>query len=193
MKPGIYKIDLEYQENTSSTTISVENDPRLKTSQKAIDEGYAASKEIEAMTQLAADAVKQLIESKNTAKDLSKKLKNDDAKKYKEEIDISKKISKKIDSIVALYIGKEDKRQGITRNPEINVMQRLGSAGWYSGSRPNGMTKTETLLMKHAKDALADALMQTNSFFEKEWMVYKTQLEKIQLSPFKDLSKFKVD
>ena len=193
VKPGIYKIDLEYQENTSSTTISVKNDPRLKTSQKAIDEGYAASKEIEAMTQLAADAVKQLIESKNTAKDLSKKLKNDDAKKYKEEIDISKKISKKIDSIVALYIGKEDKRQGITRNPEINVMQRLGSAGWYSGSRPNGMTKTETLLMKHAKDALADALIQTNSFFEKEWMVYKTQLEKIQVSPFKDLSKFKVD
>lgn len=193
VKPGIYKIDLEYQENTSSTTISVENDPRLKTSQKAIDEGYAASKEIEAMTQLAADAVKQLIESKNTAKDLSKKLKNDDAKKYKEEIDISKKISKKIDSIVALYIGKEDKRQGITRNPEINVMQRLGSAGWYSGSRPNGMTKTETLLMKHAKDALADALIQTNSFFEKEWMVYRTQLEKIQVSPFKDLSKFKVD
>ena len=193
VKPGIYKIDLEYQENTSSTTISVENDPRLKTSQKAIDEGYAASKEIEAMTQLAANAVKQLIESKNTAKDLSKKLKNDDAKKYKEEIDISKKISKKIDSIVALYIGKEDKRQGITRNPEINVMQRLGSAGWYSGSRPNGMTKTETLLMKHAKDALADALIQTNSFFEKEWMVYKTQLEKIQVSPFKDLSKFKVD
>ena len=193
VKPGIYKIDLEYQENTSSTTISVKNDPRLKTSQKAIDEGYAASKEIEAMTQLAANAVKQLIESKNTAKDLSKKLKNDDAKKYKEEIDISKKISKKIDSIVALYIGKEDKRQGITRNPEINVMQRLGSAGWYSGSRPNGMTKTETLLMKHAKDALADALIQTNSFFEKEWMVYKTQLEKIQLSPFKDLNKFKVD
>ena len=72
-------------------------------------------------------------------------------------------------------------------------MQRLGSAGWYSGSRPNGMTKTETLLMKHAKDALADALMQTNSFFEKEWLVYKTQLEKIQLSPFKDLNKFKVD
>ncbi len=193
VKPGIYKIDLEYQENTSSTTISVKNDPRLKTSQKAIDEGYAASKEIEAMTQLAADAVKQLIESKNTAKDLSTKLKNDDAKKYKEEIDISKKISKKIDSIVALYIGKEDKRQGITRNPEINVMQRLGSAGWYSGSRPNGMTKTETLLMKHAKDALADALIQTNSFFEKEWMVYKTQLEKIQVSPFKNLSKFKVD
>ena len=193
VKPGIYKIDLEYQENTSSTTISVENDPRLKTSQKAIDEGYAASKEIEAMTQLAANAVKQLIESKNTAKDLSKKLKNDDAKKYKEEIDISKKISKKIDSIVALYIGKEDKRQGITRNPEINVMQRLGSAGWYSGSRPNGMTKTETLLMEHAKDALADALIQTNSFFEKEWLVYKTQLEKIQLSPFKDLNKFKVD
>ncbi len=108
-------------------------------------------------------------------------LKDDDSKKYKEEIDLSKKITKKIDSIVAIYIGEEDKRQGITRNPETNVMQRLRSASWYSGSRPNGMTNTETLLMKHAKDALTEALMQTNNFFENEWKTYKTRLEEVKV------------
>jgi hypothetical protein len=193
VKPGIYKVDLEFNGNTTSTTIKVQNDPRLKISQKAIDEGYAASKNLEAMTQTAADAVKQLVESKNTANDLSKMLKEDDSKKYKEEIDMSKKITKKIDSIIALYIGKEDKRQGITRNPETNVMQRLGSAGWYSGSRPNGMTNTETLLMKHAKDALNDALMQTNNFFDTDWKIYKTRLEQAKVSPFKNLKKFSLD
>jgi hypothetical protein len=135
----------------------------------------------------------QLVESKNTANELSKMLKDDDSKKYKEEIDMSKKITKKIDSVIAVYIGREDKRQGITRNPETNVMQRLGSASWYSGSRPNGMTKTETLLMKHAKDALNEALLQTNSFFENEWKTYKTKLEKINVSPFKNLKKFSLD
>ena len=193
VKPGMYRIDMEYLENTSSTTINVENDPRLKISQKSIDESYAASKNLEAMTKVAADAVKQLVESKNTAKELSKKLKDDDAKKYKEEIDMSKKITKKIDSVIALYIGKEDKRQGITRNPETNVMQRLGSASWYSGSRPNGMTTTETVLMKHAKDALTEALLQTNNFFENEWKTYKTRLEQVKVSPFKELNKFKIE
>jgi photosystem II stability/assembly factor-like uncharacterized protein len=193
VKPGIYKIDLEFNGKTTSTTITVENDPRLNVPQKAIDEGYMASKDLESMTQAAADAVKQLVESKDTANELSKMLKDDDSKKYKEEIDMSKKITKKIDSIIAIYIGKEDKRQGITRNPETNVMQRLGSAGWYSGSRPNGMTTTEVLLMKHAKDALTEALTQTNSFFENEWKTYKTRLEKAKVSPFKSLKKFSLD
>jgi photosystem II stability/assembly factor-like uncharacterized protein len=193
VKPGTYKVNLEFNGNTTSTTIKVESDPRLEISQKSIDEAYTASKELETMTQTAADAVTQLVESKNTANELSKMLKDDDSKKYKEEIDMSKKITKKIDSIIAFYIGKEDKRQGITRNPETNVMQRLGSAGWYSGSRPNGMTNTETLLMKHAKDALNEALLQTNSFFENEWKTYKTRLEKIKVSPFKNLKKFSLD
>ncbi|MFT5982075.1 MAG: hypothetical protein ACI9RM_000501, partial [Ulvibacter sp.] len=185
--------DLEFNGNTSSTAIKVESDPRLNISMKAINESYTASKEIEAMTQTAADAVKQMVESKNIAKELSKRLKDDDSKKYKEEIAMSKKITKKIDSVIAIYIGKEDKRQGITRNPETNVMQRLGSAGWYSGSRPNGITNTETLLMKHAKDALNEALRQTNSFFENEWKIYKTRLEQAKVSPFKDLKKFSLD
>jgi photosystem II stability/assembly factor-like uncharacterized protein len=193
VKPGIYRVDLEFNGNTSSTAIKVESDPRLNISMKAINESYTASKEIEAMTQTAADAVKQMVESKNIAKELSKRLKDDDDKKYKEEISLTKKITKKIDSVIAIYIGKEDKRQGITRNPETNVMQRLGSAGWYSGSRPNGMTNTETLLMKHAKDALNEALRQTNSFFENEWKVYKTRLEQAKVSPFKDLKKFSLD
>ncbi|MFT4850334.1 MAG: hypothetical protein ACI83B_002891, partial [Sediminicola sp.] len=67
------------------------------------------------------------------------------------------------------------------------------SAGWYSGSRPNGMTTTEVLLMKHAKDALTEALTQTNSFFENEWKTYKTRLEKAKVSPFKSLKKFSLD
>ena len=193
VKPGVYKVDIEFNEQTSSTTIKVENDPRLKVSQKAIDESYDASKKIESMTQLAADAVKQLIESKNTLKEFSKKLKEEDKEKYKEEIKLSKEVSKKIDSVVAIYIGKEDKRQGITRNPEINVMQRLRSASWYSGSRPNGMTKTETLLMKHAEDALNEALEKTNEFFEKDWSEYKTKLEQVQVSPFKEITTFNID
>ena len=72
-------------------------------------------------------------------------------------------------------------------------MQRLRSANWYSGSRPNGMTNTETLLMKHAKDALDGALKQTNDFFEKEWKAYKTKLEQVQVSPFKKTTTFSLD
>ena len=126
VKPGDYNIELSHDGITTQTTITVASDPRLTVSQKAINDRYNISKEIEHMTQLAADAVKQLIESKNTAKDFSKKLKKEDKKLHKEAIKSSDSILKKIDELVALYIGKEDKRQGITRNPEVTVMNRIG-------------------------------------------------------------------
>ena len=190
VKPGTYRIDLEHIGQTSSTNIKVESDPRLDVSTKAIDEAYATSKVLEQMTQRAADAVKQLIESKGTSSELSKKLKKEDDEKFKAEIKASKEINKKIDSIVALYLGKEDKRQGITRNPEITVMQRIGTANWYSGSRPNGMTETEKTLMTHAKNQLNAAIKETNDFFVTEWPEYQSIMEAVELSPFKEITKF---
>tara|TARA_R110002072_G_scaffold23949_2_gene81986 strand:+ start:98691 stop:101903 length:3213 start_codon:yes stop_codon:yes gene_type:complete len=193
VKPGTYRVELQYMDKTSNASVKVESDPRLSISEKAITESYNASKKLEELTQIAADAVEQLVQSKNTAEELSEKLKKEDDKKYKEEIKASKEIVKKIDSLVALYIGKEDKRQGITRNPEVTVMQRLGTAGWYSGSRPNGMTQTENTLMKHAKDQLDSALKETNNFFVTEWTEYKSKMERVNISPFKEIETFKTN
>ena len=47
--------------------LTVASDPRLNVSQKNINEVYATSKDLEKMSQTAADAVKQLVESKGIA------------------------------------------------------------------------------------------------------------------------------
>ena len=115
--------------------------------------------------QTAADAVKQLVESKDLANKFAKELKEMDEEKYEESIKASKDIVKEIDSVVALYIGKEDKRQGITRNPEITVMQRLFTAMGYVNSRKSGITTTETQLVKFAEDQLKSALDENQYLF----------------------------
>ncbi|MCB0457997.1 MAG: hypothetical protein KDC91_09660, partial [Flavobacteriaceae bacterium] len=193
VKPGNYKAELMYLDTTSSVTITVESDPRLDISPKAINDAYTASKALEKMTQVAADAVKQLVESKIATEDFSKKLKKEDEEKYKDNIKESKEMVKKIDSIVAFYIGKEDNRQGITEDPEVSVMQRMGIANWYSQSRPNGLTATENRLMQQAKDALEKALQSTNDFFTKDWVDFKTKMEAIQLLPFKETQTFSIN
>ena len=193
VKPGTYRAELSYMETTSPTTIKVESDPRLNVSQKSIDERYSYQKELEKITQTAADAVKQLVESKKVAQEFKKKMKKEDDKKYKEEIKLTGTIVKKIDSIVAIYLGKEDKRQGITRNPEVNVMQRMGTANWYTGSRPNGITATEERLVKQAKDAVKEALSTTNAFFNKDWPEFKEKIENVELSPFKETKIFNIN
>ena len=115
------------------------------------------------MIQISADAVKQLVESKNIAEGYITDLKKLDKKRYKAQIDSSAAIVKTIDSKIALFLGNEDDRQGITRNKEVTVLNRIYEANSYVRSRPNGITKTETILIKQAKDELNNALQTVNS------------------------------
>ena len=190
VKPGNYDVVLSNDGVTTQTTITVASDPRLAVSQKAIDQRHATSKKVQQMTQIAADAVKQLVESKNTATNFSKTLKKEDKKLHKDAIDLSAKISETIENLISLYIGKEDKRQGITRNPEVTVLNRIRTAGWYGGSRPDGITQTEITLLKHAQDQLNNALDKTNAFFEKDWLAYKDTMTNVKTKPFKDTKVF---
>lgn len=193
VRPGTYKIELSFGDQTSEEMITVKSDPRLNISQQNINEIYEALKKTEALQQVAADAVKQLVECKTIASQYSKNLKNLGKEKYKESIKASKDISKKIDSIIALYLGKVDKRQGITRNPEVTIVRRISSARGYIRSRQNGLTSTENTLLEHARKALKDGLDKTNAFFENEWDAYKTSMEKTESSPFKNIKSFKIN
>ncbi len=193
VKPGTYKVKVLYGETVDSTRVTVKTDPRLKVSTASINEVYQNSKKLEGYTQTAADAVKQLVESKNLANKFAKEMKTLDKDKYKTQIKASKDISKAIDSVVALYIGKEDKRQGITRNPETNVMQRIGNARGYVGSRKNGLTTTEKNLIKFAEDDLKAALEKTNAFFSEKWNEYQTNIKALDLTPFKETKTFTIN
>ncbi|RZS93406.1 VPS10 domain-containing protein [Aquimarina brevivitae] len=193
VKPGSYKLVMEYGDQSSETMITVKSDPRLQVSLQNINEVYAASKKLEAMQQTAADAVQQLAESIEIAEKYKKDLQQWDKEKFKEQIKASKEIIKKADSIIDVYVGKEDKRQGITRNPEVTVMQRLGTAGWYVGTRQNGLTATEQQLIKQASDELKTALAKTNTFFTTEWKTYRTTMENLEVSPFKETKQFSLE
>ncbi len=198
VKPNTYRVEINYEGTKSENSIKVESDPRLPVSQKAIDENYTASKKLENFTQVAADAVEQLVESKKTVDEFNDKLKEAEKAdltskdKYKDEIKNNENVSKKIDSLIEVYIGKVDKRQGITRNAEITVMNRINTANGYVESRPNGLTNTENTLILQAENELKEALSQTNLFFEKNWTVYQAKMESLEISPFKKVETFTI-
>ena len=156
-------------------------------------EVYDTETLLEGYMQTAADAVKQLVESKQIADQFSKELSELDKKGHKERIQKAKDISKEIDSLLASYLGTIDKRQGITRNPEITVMQRIGAASRYVGSRKTGMTATENRLMLFAKNELKTALEKQNDFFENQWTKFVSEMEKIERNPFKETTLFTLD
>ncbi|WP_299123696.1 hypothetical protein [uncultured Tenacibaculum sp.] len=192
VKPGTYRIKTTFGNQTSEQNIIVKSDPRYPVLKENIDEKYRLSKKLEGYQKSIAQAVKQLVESKNTAKGFKSKLTKKDKKLYKKEIKTSTDIIKKIDTLLNVYLGKVDKRQGIVRSPEVNVNQRIGTARWYVGSKPK-ITSTERTLINQAKDALQDALNSTNKFFNNEWKSYRENTEKIVISPFKKVETLKIE
>ncbi|MBJ6368711.1 hypothetical protein JF259_11480 [Snuella sp. CAU 1569] len=190
VKPGSYKLVLNFGDQTAETFITVKNDPRLNKSKTAIDAIYNTLKEIESMQQTMADAVTQLNESKQIAKKHQSDLNDLDKETFKEGIKLSKDIIKQIDELIDIFLGKEDKRQGITRNSEPHVNKRLNTASSYVRSRPNGLTSTEEALIDHAKHALNEALKKTNTFFDTEWKSYRSSMEALKTNPFKEVKIF---
>ncbi|TKD62587.1 hypothetical protein [Flavobacterium sp. ASW18X] len=190
VKPGTYRVQVSHGTTTDETTIKVETDPRLDVDMASVNEVYNTAKQLQDFTQTAADAVKQLVESKDLANSFKKDMQDLDKEKFKEQIKASTEIVKEIDSVIALYIGKEDKRQGITRNPEITVMNRIGTASGYIQSRQTGITSTERQLLKFAEDELTSALEKTNTFFNEKWKPYQSSIKALDLSPFKDVKTF---
>lgn len=185
VKPGTYKVKMTFGDVTSEQEIKVEYDPRLEISTEAINQKYDAMKVLEKDQEKMANIVKQLVESKNTATALKSKLAKEDKKKYKDDIKASSEVIKKIDGLLAIYLGKIDKRQGITRSPEVTVNQRFFTAYRYISSRFGNQTATETQLTNQFKEAFKKAISETNTFFNNDWIKYKEKVEKIQISPFK--------
>jgi photosystem II stability/assembly factor-like uncharacterized protein len=193
VKPGTYKAILYYGDQLSETKITVASDPRLNVSQKNIDDVYVASKELEKIQQTAADAVKQLVESKTIAEKYKKDLKKLDKETFKTQIEASDSIVKSIDTLIDKYLGKIDKRQGITRNQEVTPLQRLGTARSYISNSQNGLTTTETTLIQQAKDAIKPLLSETNAFFNSDWKTYQDKMKTLQVDPFKTIKTFGID
>jgi|TARA_B110000908_G_scaffold6146_1_gene7809 photosystem II stability/assembly factor-like uncharacterized protein len=190
VKPGVYRIIMGTASVTSEVSIEVHSDPRLAISDIAIDERYTYSKIIEGYLEQTTQAVNQLRHSKETLANYKKRISKKVNKTLIEQID---EASKEIDSIINSFLGKEDKRQGIVRNPENSVVKRINSASRYIRSRPNGITETEEKLMKHALDDLKKALNQTNSFYDENWEELKTSIEAVELTEFKEIVRFEID
>ena len=192
-KPGKYKLVMTYGDSKSEQTLYVATDPRLNVSKKSIDEVYNSSKVLESYMSKASEAVKQLVESKQSMGEYQKLFKNDKSEDMKKLLKEMKDHTKSIDSLIALYLGKEDKRQGIVRNPESTVMTRLYGASTYVRSRQNGISKTEKDLINHAKKELENALTKTNSFFNEKWPALRSKIEKKNISQFKETKDFNLE
>ena len=193
VKPGSYRIVLAYGTDKNEQQIVVKSDPRILDNPENIESVYNASKKLESFMAKASESVKQLIQCKKILLDYQKLFKENKTESVKELTKEIKIQTKALDSLISLYIGKVDKRQGIVRNSESNVMTRIGTASRYIRTRKKGITTTEDKLLQHAKDELEAALEKTNKYYKEVWPYLRTQIEGIDSSRFKEIKQIDLE
>lgn len=185
--PGTYKAVLHYGEMTSEQMIEVKEDPRIdeftivnrKEQLAALDRLQNLIAEVESVTS-------QLAKNNETATNFIKLLKSQDKEAYKEQIEATDSIVKQIEKLQNKYFGTPDDRQGITRNPEVTVMNRIGSARSYIGSRQGSQTKTEEQLYNQAATLAREVNAESKSFLEKEWAAFVAEMKQVTIDMFEE-------
>lgn len=188
--PGTYKLVLSYGKDKDSTFVEVAFDPRIQMTTAVLEAKYQLLKASEKTMEQMANISQQLNESKEIVKNYKKQLSDLKDKKHADLIKKHDSITKKLDGFVDDLLGKEDKRQGITRSTDPTVVSNLFTAYSYINDLLELPGTTEKQLLENATNAFEAYKSNVNAFYQKEWIDFKTEVEKLNLSLFKETKSF---
>jgi hypothetical protein len=189
--PGSYKIRLTFGDKKDSTMIQVKSDPRFNTPESTTTARYKMIKDLQKLTGLASQAMDRLRESKEIAEEYEKKMKEAKRDDLKDATDKTKVVKDSINAIMDYIVGKEDKRQGIVRQPTPTPPSYVFTAQRYIATSKDPVSATDQRVFKQAEDEINKLMERVNKFYEKTWLEYRALMEKVTLSPFKNYEPLK--
>jgi photosystem II stability/assembly factor-like uncharacterized protein len=191
--PGTYAIRLTNGKYLDSTTVNVHLDPRVAITQASLESNNAFLERMMSRVQTATDAVDRLNEAKKTIELIAGRLKerNDDTTKAVKDLkDQGKALQDSIKALTELINPPEV--QGFKDYPTL-VRSELGMASAYINSSWEAHGETERLALEQAERTLARVVNRVNRFFETRWPEYRSAVEAVNLSFFKEYEPLKVE
>jgi len=189
--PGTYKVVFNYDKAKDSTNILVKYDLRKHIPMSILQAKFNMQKQVQKEMDLAYRAIKQVLESKKIVTNYKKQLKSKKDKKYKDLIKTQDTMLKSLNGLVDAMLGKKDKRQGITATKNPSNISYLYLANQYISSLQTLPGKTEKTLLLNANNKVNAVVAKINKFFKTDWANYRSKMEPLKLSPFKDIKELK--
>jgi hypothetical protein len=190
--PGTYTIKVHFGNQTATEKITVAYDPRVEMPIEVLKAKYNLLKQLETKMDVAGKASQQLLKSKEIVEDYQKRIKaQNDKEKYKDELTYQKETLKKINDLLDDLFGKEDKRQGITAKEFPSTASYLYIAQRYVSSLLQKPGTTEITLVENADKKVSEVISKINEFYKSDWTSYQKVVEKLVLSPFKEIEELK--
>ena len=187
--PGTYTIVMAYAGQMDSTTIQINDDPRLgnrneiKLAQRtALDRvRKAGAKLIEGMD--------RLNEAEEICNKMIAQLKGVEGKPADSLRKTSNAILDEIKKIRENINGKTSDKQGITRSPfEVTVMNQWQTAMQSINAKMMAPGAQEAKLIQNAEEAVRTIIGTINTLFTGKWVEYRKQVEETKVNLFKEYS-----
>jgi hypothetical protein len=183
---GTYKLRITFGDQKDSVTINVKNDPRYTTDAANLQARYNRTKELEEMRELVATATERLRESKEIAGDFEKRMKEAERDDLKDALDKTKAIKDSIDKVFDYILGTEDSRQGITSTEFPDPASYINTAMFYTNTSRDPISARDNVVYEHAEVKTKEILDKVNTFYKEQWPAYRSMMEGVSISPFKD-------
>ncbi len=180
--PGNYRVVLEYAGYDSASMITVKEDPRVdELSDADRQQKYKALKSLGSLITEVDEVTQQLAKASKKAERFKNLMKEVDDKKYKDQIKATDSILEQLKKEQNKYFGTPDDRQGITRNPEVTVMQRIYQAQSYISSRQGPQSKTEKQLTTQARTMANRVMGESRMWLKDEWEAYLSEMMQVEV------------
>lgn len=189
--PGTYKVRVTFGKQKDSTNIVIKYDPRYNIPAEVLQSRYRMTKDLDKLTGVASEATNRLRESREIADEFEKRMKDVKGDQYKAALEKTKVVKDSINAIFDYILGKEDKRQGIVRQRDPTPVSYIGNATFYISSSLDPLSETDQRVFKFAQEQIYQVVKRVNTFFEKQWVEYRKEMEKVTISPFKDYQPLK--
>jgi hypothetical protein len=189
--PGVYKLRLSFGDKKDSTSVTVKADPRIDAPVSVLEARYAMLKDLQKLTRMTTQATDRLRETKELIEGFEKQMKDSKRTDLKDAKDKTKAMMDSVNALFDYILGKEDKRQGIVRSPEPSRYSYVQTAQGYVARSREPISDTDRRVFKFAEDKITEIVNKVNSFYSRAWPEYRTMMEKLALSPFKDYEPIK--
>ena len=189
--PGTYKLVLTHGEYRDSTTITVNDDPRMGFRYEKMKAKHAAYDDFYKIVEKATAGFNRLQEAKKTIKLVDNALGNAPDSLKKEISKMGKSILDSIANLEKRYMMPEGLK-GIQSNPGL-LSSTLWQTSGYIDASDGAPNQTARIMMEKARKDVANMVSDINRLFQENFAAYQQKVEAVQFSLFKAFEPIKME
>ncbi len=187
--PGTYTVRMTYGKHVDSATVRVSFDNRLPYTEADLKANTQMIEDVYKLFKLATEGADRLRQARKTIEQINGVIKERVDSTAKRVKDLGAALQDSLKKVNELLVDKEV--QGIRYDPTL-LGSRLNEALWYAGSSWYAPTETQREVAAQATAGLRKYIEATNTFFEHDWLKYKSAVDSAKVSFFDPYTPIKV-